>query len=202
MLRCKIFSCICTHTWCYGIRNSLHEFDHGVWVDLFLCCCLFVLALQSSNKNRDVKRDQTFKHTANVEGYKIVMTTINLSVEIFTSMCYLLFLLWYCSLIYMYAFNASIFIPLGDSTCLSWGNSHWVQPSGVKARRWPFCGCWHGCREGSGGRLCKHSRACSHCPSQHRCLTSDWDKDLLLSNIKIIIPRRLKCTTSTMSDMC
>ena len=47
-----------------------------------------MLALQSSNKNRDVKRDQSFKYIANVEGYKIVMTTINLSVEILTSMCY------------------------------------------------------------------------------------------------------------------
>jgi len=89
MLRCKIFSCTCTHAWCYVVRASLHEFDHGVWVDLFLCCCPFVLALQSSNKNRDVKRNQSFKYIANVEGgYKIVMTTINLSVEIFTSMCY------------------------------------------------------------------------------------------------------------------
>ena len=119
MLRCKIFSCTCTHAWCYGIRNSLHEFDHGVWVELFLCCCPIVLTLQSSSKNRDVKRDQTFKYIANVEGYKTVMTTINLSVEIFTSMCHPLFLFWYCSLMYMYAFNASIFIPLGDSTCLS-----------------------------------------------------------------------------------
>ena len=120
MVRCKIFSCTCTPAWCYVVRSSLHEFDHGVWVHLFLCCCLFVLALQSSNKNRDVKRDQSFKYIANVEGYKIVMTTINLSVEIFTSMCRPLFLFWYCSLMYMlYAFNASIFIPLGDSTCLS-----------------------------------------------------------------------------------
>ena len=53
------------------------------WVDLFLCRCPFVLALQSSNKKRDVKTEQTLTHTANVQRYKIVMTTINLSVEIF-----------------------------------------------------------------------------------------------------------------------
>ena len=88
MLRSKIFSCTCAHTWCYGIKKILHEFGHGVWLDLFLCSCPFVLALQSSNKNRDVKTDQTFKYIANVEWYKIVMTTIHLSVEIFTSMCH------------------------------------------------------------------------------------------------------------------
>ena len=78
-----------------------------------------MLALRSSSKKRDAKTYQTFQYIANVERLKIVMTTINLSVEIFTSMCHPLFLSRYCSLTYMSAFNASIFIPLGDTTCLS-----------------------------------------------------------------------------------
>ena len=76
MLRCKIFS-----SWIWSWCLSRLVF-------MLLPFCVGFAESQSSNKNRDVKRDQTFKYIANVEGYKIVMTTINLSVEIFTSMCY------------------------------------------------------------------------------------------------------------------